>query len=81
MVPELGRGEGVVFLSNLVAGSCICRQAPVISGAFGHGRVCVANGAVWYAGQNAAVAHQVEHIIRNDGVVGSSPISGTSLRN
>lgn len=27
---------------------------------------------------NAAVAQLVEHVIRNDGVVGSSPISGTS---
>lgn len=25
----------------------------------------------------AGVAHLVEHIIRNDGVVGSSPITGT----
>ena len=29
---------------------------------------------------NAALAQLVEHIIRNDGVVGSSPSSGTSLR-
>lgn len=29
--------------------------------------------AIW----NAAVAQLVEHVIRNDGVVGSSPISGT----
>jgi hypothetical protein len=28
-------------------------------------------------GRLAGVAHQVEHIIRNDGVVGSSPITGT----
>jgi hypothetical protein len=27
----------------------------------------------------AAVAQLVEHVIRNDGVVGSSPISGTIL--
>ena len=27
----------------------------------------------------AAVAQLVEHVIRNDGVVGSSPISGTTL--
>lgn len=26
----------------------------------------------------AAVAQMVEHVIRNDGVVGSSPISGTT---
>lgn len=70
----------MVFLLNLVAGSCICRQAPVISGAFGPGRVCAANGAVWHAKQNAAVAQMVEHVIRNDGVVGSSPISGTNFK-
>ena len=29
---------------------------------------------------DAGVAHQVEHIIRNDGVVGSSPITGTILQ-
>jgi hypothetical protein len=28
---------------------------------------------------NAALAQSVEHIIRNDGVVGSNPISGTSF--
>jgi hypothetical protein len=28
--------------------------------------------------KSAGVAHQVEHIIRNDGVVGSSPITGTT---
>ena len=27
---------------------------------------------------DAAVAQMVEHVIRNDGVVGSSPISGTT---
>lgn len=29
--------------------------------------------------RRAAVAQLVEHVIRNDGVVGSSPISGTSF--
>ena len=29
--------------------------------------------------RNAALAQLVEHIIRNDGVVGSSPSSGTTL--
>jgi hypothetical protein len=29
--------------------------------------------------EHAALAQLVEHIIRNDGVVGSNPISGTSL--
>jgi hypothetical protein len=30
---------------------------------------------------SAALAQSVEHIIRNDGVVGSNPISGTSFHN
>jgi hypothetical protein len=30
---------------------------------------------------SAALAQPVEHIIRNDGVVGSNPISGTSFLN
>ena len=29
--------------------------------------------------KNAGVAQLVEHVIRNDGVVGSSPITGTIL--
>jgi hypothetical protein len=35
--------------------------------------------ATFLAFQIAALAQSVEHIIRNDGVVGSNPISGTSF--
>jgi hypothetical protein len=32
-----------------------------------------------YEASSAAIAQSVEHIIRNDGVVGSNPICGTTL--
>ena len=35
-------------------------------------------GALAQADRQAALAQLVEHIIRNDGVVGSSPPSGTT---
>ena len=33
---------------------------------------------LWVAGESAALAQLVEHIIRNDGATGSSPVSGTT---
>ncbi len=34
---------------------------------------------IYYYGRIAGVAQLVEHLIRNEGVVGSSPITGTRL--
>ena len=31
-------------------------------------------------GPNAGIAQLVEHLIRNEGVAGSSPVSGTTVR-
>ena len=47
------------------------RAAPDIRGAV---RKAIASSAAW----SAAIAQLVEHVIRNDGVTGSSPVCGTS---
>ena|GEM_PF-3687395 len=35
---------------------------------------------IYYYGRIAGVAQLVEHLIRNEGVVGSSPITGTRIK-
>ena len=35
---------------------------------------------IYYYGGSAGVAQLVEHLIRNEGVVGSSPITGTRIK-
>jgi hypothetical protein len=41
-----------------------------------HAFSAIAGRCVW----SAAIAQLVEHVIRNDGVTGSSPVCGTSFQ-
>ncbi len=74
----------MMLLSRLVTLYPGDASHPAKSGAPGRNQIlredaCFRPGTLIDARLVAALAQLVEHIIRNDGVTGSSPVSGTSF--